>query len=122
MNSTLVHPAVRSDVGALLREWRQRRRMSQLDLAGVADVSTRHLSFVESGRSLPSRDMLMRLAEQLDVPLRGATRCSSRPVMRRFIASARWPIRNFPLPGVLSISCSKGMSRIPRSRSIVIGR
>jgi len=70
MNSTRVHPAVRSDVGALLREWRQRRRMSQLDLAGVADVSTRHLSFVESGRSLPSRDMLMRLAEQLDVPLR----------------------------------------------------
>ena len=44
--------------------------MSQLDLAGVADVSTRHLSFVESGRSLPSREMLMRLAEQLDVPLR----------------------------------------------------
>ncbi|KND55909.1 transcriptional regulator, XRE family [Candidatus Paraburkholderia kirkii] len=44
--------------------------MNQLDLAGEADVSTRHLSFVESGRSLPSREMLMRLAEQLDVPLR----------------------------------------------------
>ena len=70
MNSTLIHPAAQSGVGTLLREWRQRRRMSQLDLAGEADVSTRHLSFVESGRSLPSREMLMRLAEQLDVPLR----------------------------------------------------
>jgi transcriptional regulator with XRE-family HTH domain len=74
MNSTLLHAGVKSaplaTVGALLREWRQKRRMSQLDLAGEADVSTRHLSFVESGRSLPSREMLMRLAEQLDVPLR----------------------------------------------------
>ncbi|QSN63736.1 helix-turn-helix domain-containing protein [Caballeronia sp. M1242] len=57
-------------VGMLLREWRQRRRMSQLELACIADVSTRHLSFIESGRSVPSRDMLIRLAEQLDVPLR----------------------------------------------------
>ncbi|SAK57593.1 XRE family transcriptional regulator [Caballeronia hypogeia] len=70
MNSTLTLPEAQSTVGALLREWRQRRRMSQLDLAGEADVSTRHLSFVESGRSLPSREMRMRLAEQLDVPLR----------------------------------------------------
>ncbi|WP_062604145.1 helix-turn-helix domain-containing protein [Caballeronia calidae] len=70
MNSTLALPVAHSTVGALLREWRQRRRMSQLDLAGEADVSTRHLSFVESGRSLPSREMLMRLAERLDVPLR----------------------------------------------------
>jgi transcriptional regulator with XRE-family HTH domain len=57
-------------VGDLLREWRQRRRMSQLDLALEADISTRHLSFVETGRSLPSRDMVLHLAEQLDVPLR----------------------------------------------------
>ena len=70
MNSTLAHTLAQSTVGTLLRDWRQRRRLSQLDLAGVADVSTRHLSFVESGRSLPSREMLMRLAEQLDVPLR----------------------------------------------------
>ncbi|WP_250453335.1 helix-turn-helix transcriptional regulator [Caballeronia sp. ATUFL_M2_KS44] len=70
---TLFEPTTRpapATVGTLLREWRQRRRMSQLDLAGIADVSTRHLSFVESGRSMPSRDMLIRLAEQLDVPLR----------------------------------------------------
>ena len=57
-------------VGTLLREWRQRRRLSQLDLALGADISTRHLSFVETGRSTPSRDMVLRLAERLDVPLR----------------------------------------------------
>lgn len=56
--------------GEHLRHWRQRRRMSQLDLAGEADISTRHLSFVETGRSLPSREMVLRLAERLDVPLR----------------------------------------------------
>src|SRR6188768_936574 len=57
-------------VGELLREWRERRRRSQLDLALDAEVSTRHLSFVETGRSAPSREMVLRLAEQLDVPLR----------------------------------------------------
>ncbi len=53
-----------------MREWRQHRRLSQLDLALNADVSTRHLSFMETGRALPSREMLVRLAEHLDVPLR----------------------------------------------------
>jgi transcriptional regulator with XRE-family HTH domain len=57
-------------VGAQLREWRQRRRRSQLDLALDADVSARHLSFLETGRSLPSREMLLRLAEHLEIPLR----------------------------------------------------
>jgi transcriptional regulator with XRE-family HTH domain len=57
-------------VGNLLREWRQRRRMSQLELACEAEISTRHLSFVETGRSRPSREMLLQLAEQLEVPLR----------------------------------------------------
>lgn len=57
-------------VGPLLREWRERRRLSQLDLALRAEVSTRHLSFVETGRSQPSRTMLLRLADHLDVPLR----------------------------------------------------
>src|SRR5262245_22397842 len=59
-----------NNVGDLLREWRQRRRLSQLDLAIGAEVSTRHLSFVETGRSKPSRELLMHLAEHLDVPLR----------------------------------------------------
>lgn len=57
-------------IGHLLRDWRQRRRLSQLDLACDAEISTKHLSFLETGRALPSREMLLRLAEQLDVPLR----------------------------------------------------
>lgn len=57
-------------VGDLLRQWRERRRLSQLELSLDAEVSTRHLSFVETGRAQPSRDMVLRLAEQLDVPLR----------------------------------------------------
>lgn len=57
-------------IGEHLREWRQRRRMSQLDLACEADISTRHLSFLETGRAQPSRDMLLHLADRLDVPLR----------------------------------------------------
>jgi transcriptional regulator with XRE-family HTH domain len=57
-------------IGTLLREWRQRRRLSQLDLALDADISTRHLSYVETGRATPSRAMVLHLAEQLEVPLR----------------------------------------------------
>jgi transcriptional regulator with XRE-family HTH domain len=60
----------REPVGGLLRQWRQRRRLSQLDLACDAGISTRHLSFVETGRAHPSRDMLLHLSEQLDVPVR----------------------------------------------------
>jgi transcriptional regulator with XRE-family HTH domain len=57
-------------VGELLREWRELRRMTQLDLSGLSEVSTRHLSYVETGRSQPSREMVLHLAEHLDVPLR----------------------------------------------------
>jgi transcriptional regulator with XRE-family HTH domain len=57
-------------VGELLREWRERRRLSQLDLSIQAEISTRHLSFVETGRSRPTSDMILRLTDQLDVPLR----------------------------------------------------
>jgi transcriptional regulator with XRE-family HTH domain len=57
-------------LGKQLRDWRQRRRLSQLDLAGDAEISTRHLSFLETGRSQPSRDMILRLAEQLEIPIR----------------------------------------------------
>jgi transcriptional regulator with XRE-family HTH domain len=60
----------RTGVGPLLKEWRRRRHMSQLDLALEADVSARHLSFIETGRSRPSADMVLHLAERLDVPLR----------------------------------------------------
>jgi transcriptional regulator with XRE-family HTH domain len=61
-------------VGEMLRAWRQRRKLSQLELALDASVSSRHLSFVETGRARPSREMIMRLAEQLEVPLRERNR------------------------------------------------
>ncbi|HEY0780911.1 MAG TPA: helix-turn-helix domain-containing protein, partial [Thermoanaerobaculia bacterium] len=60
----------RGDFGALLRHWRTLRRISQLALSLDAEVSTRHLSYVETGRAQPSREMVLRLAEALQVPLR----------------------------------------------------
>jgi transcriptional regulator with XRE-family HTH domain len=57
-------------VGGLLREWRKRRHLSQLELALETEISTRHLSFLETGRSAPSREMVLRLADQLEVPMR----------------------------------------------------
>ncbi|HET7844318.1 MAG TPA: helix-turn-helix transcriptional regulator [Xanthomonadales bacterium] len=57
-------------VGHLIRDWRQRRRLTQLDLACDAEISTRHLSFLETGRAKPSREMVLHLTELLDVPLR----------------------------------------------------
>lgn len=57
-------------VGEHLRDWRMRRRMSQMDLALEAEISTRHLSFVETGRAQPSREMVLHLADQLEIPLR----------------------------------------------------
>ena len=66
----MMNPSATLPVGTQLRAWRQRRHLSQLDLSVDAEVSTRHLSFVETGRALPSREMVLRLAERLDVPLR----------------------------------------------------
>ena len=63
-----------TEVGPLLREWRERRRLSQLELSNRAEVSTRHLSFVETGRSRPTPAMIERLAGHLDVPLRERNR------------------------------------------------
>ena len=71
--NTAIQPAHRAaprPFGEHLRHWRQHRRLSQLDLAQEAEISARHLSFVETGRSAPSREMVLRLAERLDVPLR----------------------------------------------------
>jgi transcriptional regulator with XRE-family HTH domain len=62
--------AAMTPIGALLRTWRERRRLSQLELASAAEISARHVSFLETGRSEPSRAMLLRLAERLDIPLR----------------------------------------------------
>ncbi|MCB1629819.1 MAG: helix-turn-helix transcriptional regulator, partial [Xanthomonadales bacterium] len=63
-----------TDPGHLLRDWRERRRLSQLELACEADISSRHLSFVETGRSRPSRRLLLRLGEVLELPLRERNR------------------------------------------------
>jgi transcriptional regulator with XRE-family HTH domain len=86
-------------IGDLVREWRHRRRRSQLDLACDGEISTRHLSFIETGRATPSREMLLRLAEVLDVPLRErnlmllsagyAPKFSERPLDDPALAAAR---------------------------------
>src|SRR5690349_6048558 len=62
--------ALDTGVGPLLRSWRERRRVSQLELALRAGSSARHISFIETGRSRPSEEMVLRLAEHLDVPVR----------------------------------------------------
>ena len=70
-NAHALHPpGPRDPFGLHLRHWRQHRRLSQLDLAHDAEVSTRHLSYVETGRAAPSREMVLRLAERLQIPLR----------------------------------------------------
>ena len=66
--NTLTAPAV--SIGSLIKHWRERRRMSQLFLANEAEISSRHLSFIETGRTAPSRAMVLRLAEYLEIPLR----------------------------------------------------
>jgi transcriptional regulator with XRE-family HTH domain len=68
--ATTTAPTKVPTIGERLRDWRQKRRLSQLDLALEAEISTRHLSFLETGRAAPSRDMVLRLAECLEVPLR----------------------------------------------------
>jgi len=57
-------------IGSLVRSWREQRHLSQLDLATEAEISQKHLSFIESGRAAPSREMVITLADHLDVPLR----------------------------------------------------
>ncbi|RNL65365.1 XRE family transcriptional regulator [Nocardioides marmoriginsengisoli] len=70
MTALRTPPDTPATCGDLLRTWRQRRHLSQLELSSQVDVSTRHLSFVETGRSKPSREMVLHLADHLDVPLR----------------------------------------------------
>lgn len=74
MTAAGVASAPSQSVGELLRQWRERRRLSQLELSIQAEISTRHLSFVETGRSKPTSEMILRLAEHLEVPLRERNR------------------------------------------------
>src|SRR6516165_10279531 len=100
----------RTPVGGLIRQWRQRRRLSQLDLACDAGISTRHLSFVETGRAQPSRDMLLHLSEQLDVPVRERNVLL---VAAGYAPSARSRTRPWPRRAPRSIWCSNGRSPTP---------
>ena len=70
MTAMLSHPSPRAGIGPLLRSWRERRRKSQLELALDAEISARHLSFLETGRSAPSREMVLKLSRHLELPLR----------------------------------------------------
>lgn len=107
-------------VGDLLREWRGRRRVSQLDLSLSVGVSARHLSFIETGRSRPSPEMVLALADGLDIPLRErnalllaagfAPRYQSRPLEDAALAPARDAVQRLldahdPYPGVVIDRC-----------------
>jgi transcriptional regulator with XRE-family HTH domain len=107
-------------VGVLLREWRTRRRVSQLDLSLSVGVSARHLSFIETGRSRPSPEMVLTLAEGLDIPLRErntlllaagfAPRYQSRPLEDPALSPARDAVQRLldahdPYPGVVIDRC-----------------
>jgi transcriptional regulator with XRE-family HTH domain len=114
MTTTLAQPTVK--VGPLVREWRTRRRRSQMDLALEVGVSARHLSFVETGRSKPSPELLLSLADHLDVPLRDrnvfmlaagyAPRYGQTPLGDRSMERVRAALRKLldghdPYPGVV---------------------
>ncbi|MCV7102519.1 helix-turn-helix domain-containing protein [Mycobacterium palustre] len=107
-------------VGALLREWRTRRRVSQLDLSLSVGVSARHLSFIETGRSRPSPEMVLALAEGLEIPLRErntlllaagfAPRYQSRPLEDAALSPARDAVQRLldahdPYPGIVIDRC-----------------
>ncbi len=79
--------------GEVLREWRQRRRMTQLDLALEAEISAKHLSFLETGRAQPSREMVLNLAERLDMPLRERNGLLIAAGFAPVFRSARFPTR-----------------------------
>src|SRR5918992_2248868 len=100
--AVVVDPA---GAGNLLREWRRRRNLSQLALASGSAVSARHLSFVETGRARPSREMILHLADRLDVPLRERNRLllaggyapvyGERPFESEELAAARGALERF---------------------------
>lgn len=114
--STVVPPDVRPDsFPSLLKTWRNRRRLSQLDLALTSGVSQRHISFLESGRASPSRDMILKISETLEVPLRERnrwlvaagfaplfrTRPLGDPQMRQVMSAVRMMLTNHePFPAV----------------------
>ena len=108
-------------IGTLLRDWRQRRRLSQLDLALEAGVSTKHLSFVETGRSRPSPEMVLHLADRLEVPLRERNQ-----LLLAAGYAPKYGARSLDDPEMAafatpSATCSRDTSPIQRSRSTAAG-
>ncbi|WP_345155211.1 helix-turn-helix transcriptional regulator [Nonomuraea rubra] len=105
----------------MLREWRHRRELSQLDLAIQADVSARHVSFVETGRTIPSRSMVIHLAEHLGVPLRERNRLLvARPGDAPAYAAA-WQGLERPRPrggarGALGAGAARAHEPVPSTR------
>ena len=108
-------------VGQLLKQWRERRGMSQLGLAAEAEISARHLSFLETGRALPSREMVVLLCRVLEVPLRGRKELLAvagyAPIYRR----RPWTRPRWRRSGGRSASCSTSRSPIPPWCSIGTG-
>ena len=93
-----------TQVGERLRMWRERRRLTQLDLACEADISARHVSFLETGRSMPSREMILRLAERLDIPLRerNPLRHQIDATADPVLAELHAELQSYPLEGTAS--------------------
>lgn len=89
-------PGARAPFGEHLRHWRQHRRLSQQGLALEAEISTRHLSYVETGRAQPSREMVLRLAERLSVPLRERNALLVAAGFAPCTRPARWTIPIWP--------------------------
>ncbi len=113
--------ASRPPVGLMLRDWRQRRRLSQFDLALQAGISSRHLSFVETGRARPSAEMVLHIAQELDAPSGIATTCCLPPAMRRSSNSASSRRRRWDLCETRSIRSCEDTSPIPHSSSTATG-
>src|SRR5689334_7371358 len=109
-------------IGGHLREWRQRRHLSQLALACDAEISTKHLSFIETGRSSPSREMVLLLAERLEIPLRDRNLLLVAAGMLRFFPRGRCTTRRWVPPAESSTWCWLGTNPIQRWRSTTIGR
>nr|WP_308427231.1 helix-turn-helix transcriptional regulator [Streptomyces purpureus] len=108
-------------VGELLRQWRRRRRLSQLDLAIAAEVSARHVSPIETGKTRPSADIVLRLADQLDVPLRDRNQLLLAAGFAPGTPSARLTAMRCRRPGTHSGGCYARMSRTRRWSSTVDG-
>ena len=101
-----------ADFPAALRYWRDKRGFSQLQLSAIGSVSQRHLSFLESGRSQPSKELILKLGIALDIPLRQRNVMLLAAGFAPAYKDARWAIPSWPPSVARSISCSSSRSPI----------